>query len=152
MFINFSLHMKQQIEQHLQFLHLYNFLLFLINLKLIYSKYLLPSKIWNWYILNDFVCILNICYLLHQVDQFQCVIPIINTLFNEFTPSIIDNNWFTTVSCKPLPPALLLPRFLHIASISSNIIICNELSSPFSFCSNIASSDCPTYLLIFPDH
>ncbi len=79
----------------------------------------------------------------------------IRMLFNCSTPSIFDKSWLTTVSPTPVLPlfkfnlrkALKLiaitrylirkktlltavPLCLHIASISSNIIICKPLFGP----------------------
>ena len=58
-------------------------------------------------------------------------------------------------SCTPVPE-LTLPRDLHTASISSKMMMCRSLSSPFALYSASASANkarmfsslCPTYLLI----
>mmetsp|Transcript_10716 Transcript_10716/g.35413 ORF Transcript_10716/g.35413 Transcript_10716/m.35413 type:complete len:312 (+) Transcript_10716:793-1728(+) len=83
------------------------------------------------------------------------VIPMSRMLFRESTPSILVNSWFTIESCTPVPLDVD-PLALHTASISSKMMMCSSLSSPFSFCSASASAKsarmfsslCPTYLLI----
>mmetsp|Transcript_54632 Transcript_54632/g.97123 ORF Transcript_54632/g.97123 Transcript_54632/m.97123 type:complete len:236 (+) Transcript_54632:1123-1830(+) len=86
--------------------------------------------------------------------SFRLVIPINSTLFRASTPSIFESSWLTMLSPTPVP-SLLEPRDLQIASISSKMMRCSSLSSPFSACSASASlnrlrmfsSVWPTYLL-----
>ena len=86
-------------------------------------------------------------------NQFLLVIPISRMLFNESTPSIFESNWFTMLSCTPVP-SRVDPRDLQIESISSKITTCKGEFSPkvfssFSASANkflIFSSACPTYL------
>ena len=63
-----------------------------------------------------------------SIISSRFVIPIIRILLSCSTPSIFDNNWLTTESPTPVP-SFLDPRCLHMASSSSNMIICSELSS-----------------------
>mmetsp|Transcript_67461 Transcript_67461/g.113020 ORF Transcript_67461/g.113020 Transcript_67461/m.113020 type:complete len:268 (-) Transcript_67461:495-1298(-) len=85
--------------------------------------------------------------------SLRFVIPMTITLLTASTPSIFDSNWLTTLSPTPVP-SREAPRCLQIASISSKMIRCRSLSSPFSAYSASASankfrmfsSDWPTYL------
>ena len=61
--------------------------------------------------------------------SLRLVIPMTRILLSCSTPSILDNNWFTTVSWTPVPPPTL-PLCLQMASISSKIIICRPEFGP----------------------
>mmetsp|Transcript_8834 Transcript_8834/g.33364 ORF Transcript_8834/g.33364 Transcript_8834/m.33364 type:complete len:341 (-) Transcript_8834:343-1365(-) len=88
-----------------------------------------------------------------SMRSFRLVIPMTRMLFRLSTPSSLLSSWFTMLSPTPVP-SLVLPRCLQMASISSKMMMCSSLSSPFSRCSSsagpnfsrMASSDAPTYL------
>ena len=62
-------------------------------------------------------------------EKVSTIIPITRMLLSCSTPSILDSNWFTTVSWTPVLPAML-PLCLQIASISSKMMICTPLFAP----------------------
>jgi len=72
------------------------------------------------------------------------------------TPSIMESNWLTMVSCTPVPPLLEVPLYLQMASISSKMMTCSLAFSLFCLWSVCAGrkrslmffSDSPTNLLI----
>mmetsp|Transcript_63649 Transcript_63649/g.129252 ORF Transcript_63649/g.129252 Transcript_63649/m.129252 type:complete len:350 (-) Transcript_63649:275-1324(-) len=84
----------------------------------------------------------------------RLVMPMSRMLFRLFTPSILLSNWLTTESWTPVL-SRVLPRFLQMASISSKMMMCRSLFSPFSAWSASASanswrmfsSEPPTHLL-----
>mmetsp|Transcript_13603 Transcript_13603/g.50883 ORF Transcript_13603/g.50883 Transcript_13603/m.50883 type:complete len:257 (-) Transcript_13603:491-1261(-) len=84
--------------------------------------------------------------------SLRFVIPTTKTLSRLCMPSNLVKSWFTTLSCTTLAVAPPDPRAFMIASISSKIITCSLLLSPFplnSFSaganrSRMFSSDCPT--------
>mmetsp|Transcript_48609 Transcript_48609/g.118960 ORF Transcript_48609/g.118960 Transcript_48609/m.118960 type:complete len:265 (+) Transcript_48609:48-842(+) len=88
-----------------------------------------------------------------SMSSLRFVMPITSMLLSESTPSILASSWFTAVSCTPVESAFE-PRWRHMASISSSMMMCRSLSSPFSFCSASASANSsrifasvpPTYL------
>ncbi len=53
----------------------------------------------------------------------------IRMLLREFTPSILESSWLTTVSWTPVP-SLFEPRCLQMLSISSKMMMCRLESSP----------------------
>lgn len=56
-------------------------------------------------------------------------LPMTKILLSCSTPSIFARSWFTTVSWTPVLPATE-PRCLQMASISSNMMMCNPLFGP----------------------
>mmetsp|Transcript_155 Transcript_155/g.466 ORF Transcript_155/g.466 Transcript_155/m.466 type:complete len:245 (+) Transcript_155:1042-1776(+) len=88
-----------------------------------------------------------------SIMSLRFVMPMSRILFNEFTPSILESIWLTTVSPTPVP-LFVDPRCLHTESISSKMMICKSESSPRSAISASASakrsrmffSDSPTNL------
>mmetsp|Transcript_24931 Transcript_24931/g.53844 ORF Transcript_24931/g.53844 Transcript_24931/m.53844 type:complete len:250 (-) Transcript_24931:771-1520(-) len=88
-----------------------------------------------------------------SIMSLRLVMPMTRMLLSEWTPSIFESSWLTTVSCTPVP-SRVEPRCLHTESISSKMMMCSSESSPFSCISASASaksarmfsSDCPTYL------
>mmetsp|Transcript_38179 Transcript_38179/g.73222 ORF Transcript_38179/g.73222 Transcript_38179/m.73222 type:complete len:244 (+) Transcript_38179:840-1571(+) len=86
--------------------------------------------------------------------SLRLVMPMSRMLFSASTPSTLVSSWFTKLSLVPvLSP--VLPRALQMASISSKMMMCKSLLSPFWRWSSSASlksarmfsSVCPTYLL-----
>mmetsp|Transcript_20864 Transcript_20864/g.62363 ORF Transcript_20864/g.62363 Transcript_20864/m.62363 type:complete len:303 (-) Transcript_20864:1220-2128(-) len=85
--------------------------------------------------------------------SLRLVIPMSRMLLRASTPSILVSSWLTTVSCTP-EPSRTDPRDLHIASISSKMMMCSSESSPLSRYSASASANrlrmfssvWPTYL------
>ncbi|KAH3685448.1 hypothetical protein WICPIJ_003563 [Wickerhamomyces pijperi] len=94
------------------------------------------------------------CLSALSIKSFLLVIPMTKMLFNWSTPSILANNWFTTLSATPVPSPLE-PLCLNTESNSSKMIMCNDDSSPLDLYSASASlnkflmfsSEEPTYLL-----
>mmetsp|Transcript_29119 Transcript_29119/g.88091 ORF Transcript_29119/g.88091 Transcript_29119/m.88091 type:complete len:348 (+) Transcript_29119:544-1587(+) len=88
-----------------------------------------------------------------SMRSMRFVIPMRRMLLRASTPSILDNSWFTMLSCVPVLSDLD-PRDLQMESISSKMTTCSWEFSPCAFCSFSASANkfrmfssaWPTYL------
>ena len=71
--------------------------------------------------------------------SLRLVMPMRRMLLRASTPSIFVSSWLTMESCTPVP-LFTDPRALHTASISSKMMMCRSLSSPFALYSASASA------------